>query len=160
MVLLARGAIGMLLLWFMAVIVIAVLPLVMSRNTDVRTDAAQDVGLMCSTGVGETSCDITLTAASAFADNTGLAVNETVPAAVNRTSTSTLGDDRLTITVAGLIASTAYTFTVDYLDVNAQVAASTGLDGFLAALPLIFAVGALFLVVVAVIWVVLRPFSG
>lgn len=159
MVLLARGVIGVMLLGFMALIVIAVLPLITERNTEVRTDSAQDAGLMCTTGAGETSCDITLSDESAFADMSGITVTETSPGSGDRTDDSTLGDDRLTISVSGLSPSTSYAFTVDYLVVNSQVADATGLDGFLAALPLIFAAGTILLTVGAAIWV-LRSSMG
>lgn len=74
--------------------------------------------LNCSTGVGQTSCDVTLSSASAFSGMEYVTVTETSPGSVDRTSGSTLASDGVTLTVGGLVASTAYTFDVGYRHVR------------------------------------------
>ena len=144
-----RAIIGALVFIFVVTLVIAVLPTIASEVTDVRTDPSSQVGLGCSTGVGETSCTLTLAADHAFPDTSAMTVTETAPGSVDRTSTTTVQTDRSMITIAGLTASTAYTFDVDYVVVAANV--STELNAMLTFLPFIIGVGAFILVVAAVI---------
>jgi hypothetical protein len=146
---LLKAVVGALLLSFAVLIVTATLPKVASTIASVRTDAAQDAGLNCSTGSGETSCEITLTDESAYPDTSAMTVTETSPGSADRTSSTTVQADRTTLTIAGLTASTSYTFTVDYDAVAADI--DGPLNSLLVFVPFLWGIGALVLVVVAVV---------
>lgn len=83
---------------------------------EIRTAPATD-GLACSTGVGETSCIVTISVASAYEGTDEMTVEETSPSSVDRTATSTLSGT--SVTVGGLSGSTAYEFTINYRRVTA-----------------------------------------
>ena len=112
-------------------VMIAVFGTIVTLANEARTVEAIEAGLMCSTDVGETSCVITLVSPHAFAFTAdGMVVLETAPGSTDRTSTSSLASNRTTLTVAGLSASTAYTFTVthDTDDTNNNVIMNTVLE--------------------------------
>jgi len=98
-------------------------------------------GLTCSTGVGETTCTITLLVAHETATCTNLTVTETSPGSGAKTCGG-VAADKTTVTVTGLTASTSYTFSVAYratfLDGASVkgVAASTGVGLASPANPL------------------------
>ena len=103
----------------------------------------------CSTGVGQSSCDVTLASTHAYADTTAMTVTETSPGATDRTATSSLNaSDRTTLSVGGLSPSTAYGFTVDYAVVDSNVSGS--LNQLLTSLPLLLVIGLLAIVAFAV----------
>lgn len=128
-------------------IMLAIMPDIVNRNEDVRTDAAEDTGLTCSTGAGETSCSITLDVEHEYSDTSQMTVSETSPSTVDRTATTTVGSDRKTLTITGLTANTSYIFDVDYRQQAANV--SDGLNDFMRVLPPIVVIGFFALVVIA-----------
>jgi len=146
---LIRSIIGSLVLIFVVTLVLSQLPNIASEITDVRTDPASQVGLGCATAAGETSCTLTLAADHAFPDTSAMTVTETAPGSADRTSSTTVQTDRSMITIAGLSESTSYTFNVDYAVVAPDVDA--GLNAFLTFMPFIVGVGAVVLVVAAVV---------
>ena len=117
------------------------LPDLVSGAETARTeDAAESLG--CTTGVATPACDITLADEHAYADTTAMTVTETTPGAGDRTSGTTVGTDRVTLTVAGLSAtSTPFTFDVDYKVVDAGV--STMLNGVLSRFGILLVLGLL-----------------
>lgn len=121
------------------------LPDILTYANEARTNSASQA-FACTTGVGQTSCALTLTSAHAFPSTSGMTVQQTAPSSVDVTASSSLSEDRLTVTVAGLLASTSYSFTVTYLAADADV--STGLSLFMGQFALLF--GALALVLFAV----------
>ncbi len=128
------------MLGFGFVILAAALPDIVNRSETVRTNTTQETGKGCSTGVGQSSCDVTLIASHAYADTTAMVVTETSPGSADRTSNSSISaSDRVTVTVSGLSASTAYVFTIDYAIVDPSVSGPLG--QLLASLPLLLVVG-------------------
>ena len=113
------------------VVLVAVFSQLVNLANEARTVEASEVGLTCTTLAGETSCAVTLVSPHAFAFTAdGMTVLETTPGSVDRTSTSTLASDRTALTVAGLTASTDYTFTVthDTDNTNQNVILNTVLE--------------------------------
>lgn len=113
------------------VVLVAVFGQIVSLANEARTVEVIEAGLTCTTGAGSTSCAVTLVSPHAFAFAAdGMTVLETSPGSADRTSTSTLASNRTTLTVAGLSASTAYTFTVthDTDDTNNNVILNTVLE--------------------------------
>ncbi len=120
-------------------IMLAILPDLIDLNEAKRTDDAAETGLVCSTGVGQSSCNIVLAVKHQYSDTTQMTVTETSPSSVDRTSTTTVDPDRVTLIVGGLVASTAYTFNVDYKQIAANV--SDGLNDFLRQVPVLVVIG-------------------
>ncbi len=146
---LKTGLSAVLSIGFGFAILAAMLPDIVDRSETVRTNTSQETGLNCSTGVGEMSCDVTLTAMHAYPNTTAMTVTETSPGSADRTALSSLNaSDRTTLSVGGLSASTAYTFTVDFAVVDSNVSGS--LNQLLASLPLLLVVGLLAIVTFAV----------
>ncbi len=146
---LKTGLNAVLILGFGFVILVGALPDIVTRSETVRTNTAQETGLGCSTGVGQSSCDVTLASTHAYADTTAMTVTETSPGATDRTATSSLNaSDRTTLSVGGLSPSTAYGFTVDYAVVDSNVSGS--LNQLLTSLPLLLVIGLLAIVAFAV----------
>ena len=67
-----------------------------------------------------------------------MTVTETSPSSADRTTDTTVGADRVTLSLTGLAATTTYTFTVDYEKVDAQASTATGLPDFLILAPIFF----------------------
>ena len=89
---------------------------------DLRTDAASDTP-SCETAL-TTSCSFALAQAHMHFDTSNMTVTETSPGSEDRTSASTLDrDDRVTVTVTGLTASTTYNFAVAYVVRGTNVSA-------------------------------------
>lgn len=146
---LVKAVLGALVLSFATVIITVTLPAIAENISDVRTEASQETGLGCSTGVGETSCSVTLAAEHAYPDTTDMTVTETSPGSADWTSATTVGTDRATLTVTGLTASTSYTFTVDYRAVAANI--GDPLNSVLTFVPFLWGLGGVLLVAVAVV---------
>lgn len=144
-----RAILAALVMVFVIVIVTVTLPAITAANEDVRTDSAQETGLSCSTGVGETTCTLTLAAAHAYPDTSGMVVTETSPGSTDRTSAATVQADRTMVALTGLTASTSYMFTVDYAVVATNV--SSGLNAFLSFVPFLWGFGGLVMAAVAVV---------
>ena len=90
------------------------------RMVDTRTNDKTETSLSCSTGAGETECDVTLESDHFWSPgNAGLVVTETSPSSVVRTSDSSASAN--VVTVAGLSGSTSYTFTVSYQIANTEL---------------------------------------
>lgn len=125
-----------------------ILPDIVSSAENARTDAAAEA-LGCTTGADEATCDLTLSEEHAYADTTALTVVETSPGAGDRTSNTTVGEDRVTLTVAGLSAtSTPFTFDVDYSVVDPDISAM--LNGVLSRFGILIVLG---LLAVMVFWI-------
>lgn len=146
---LERALIGVFVFFLVVILVMVSLPAIASTSAAVRTDAAQDTGVNCTTGSGETSCTITLAAEHAWPDTTAMTVTETSPGSADRTSQSTVQSDRTMVLISGLTASTSYTFTVDYAVQASDV--SDALNSLLVPLPLLIVLVALVAVVAGVI---------
>lgn len=141
----AVGAVATLGLAFAFLVVL--LPDIISGAEAARTEDASEA-LNCSTGVSDTSCDLSLTDEHAYAGTTELTVTETSPGSGDRTSDSTVGTDRVTITVASLATSTAYQFDVDHRIVDPNVSAM--LDGVMSRFGILIVLG---LLGVMVFWI-------
>lgn len=146
---LVRAIGASLILVVMVWLITASLPAIASTVSGVRTDPASETGLMCTTGVGETSCTLTLAAEHGWADTSDMTVTETSPGSADRTAQTTVQSDRTMILVSGLSPSTSYTFTVQYVVVAAGISAE--LAGLLQFTPFIVGFGGLVVVVAAVI---------
>ena len=117
-----RATVGAALLYSLVMIVLAViLPDVMDAAETARTELATQTGMSCTPGAGETSCDVTLDTEHAYAITDGMTVTETAPGSTDRTDDTTVGADRLTLTIAGLTALQPYTFTVEHRVVDPTV---------------------------------------
>lgn len=118
---------------------------------EIRTSEVSE-GVACTTGVGETSCDVTLSVASAYSGTDEMTVEETSPSTVDRTATSTVSGT--TVTVGGLTESNTYEFTIDYKRVTAELSAELNVAlGSLAQWILAMSLTGL------VIWAVLPGFN-
>ena len=116
---------------------IAFLPNVADLVNTARTDPTTQTGLTCTTD-GAGACTITLADAHMHSDTSGMTVTETSPSSADRTTDTTVGADRVTLSLTGLASTTTYTFTVDYEKVDAQASTATGLPDFLNLAPIIF----------------------
>ena len=105
---------------------------------DIRSDAALE-SLSCTTGIGETSCDLTLTEAHLLDRAAGITVTETSPGS-SAYSNLALAVNQTTLTVGGLTASTAYVFTVDYLTEKTALADNQEFAELLSLTPLLLLV--------------------
>lgn len=151
-----RSGIGAIaFVFFLLMILIPVLPDLIDRTEDARTDSEQETGLACSTGVGETSCSVTLAEEHAFEDTTAMTVTETSPSSVDRTTNASLASDGVTVTVGGLSASTSYEFTVDYLVLAPGLSGPA--DRFLRAFGIWVVIGVFILVGYLVMTGTFRP---
>ena len=131
---------------------VTIFPISQKVNS-LRTAQVTDTGLACATGVGETSCTVTLSALSAYepiAFTGNAVVSETSPSSVVRTSTTVLNSNLNTITIQGLTQSTSYLFNVEFYKVTDSVANATHLDSLLKRFNLIFVIGTLLVLVVGV----------
>ena len=131
---------------------VTIFPISQKVNS-LRTAQVTDTGLACATGVGETSCTVTLSALSAYepiAFTGNAVVSETRPSSVVRTSTTVLNSNLNTITIQGLTQSTSYLFNVEFYKVADSVAGATHLDSLLKRFNLIFVIGTLLVLVVGV----------
>lgn len=107
-------------------------------DEDVRTDdASQSLG--CTTAVGATTCVLTLANPHAFSTTASLTITETSPGSGTKTGTL-LRTDRTQLTVQGLVAATAFVFTVDYLVLAENLTNDQG--DLLKWTPLIMVIGA------------------
>lgn len=129
-----RSAASMLGLFFLVVLSLGALNPLADRVTDARSDAASDA-LSCSTGVGETSCALTLASPHLFDTMTGVTVTETAPGSGDRTDDASIGGNQSEVVVEELTASTSYDFTVAYLTPKAEMNANPGLDSILERSP-------------------------
>ena len=119
---------------------VTIFPISQKVNS-LRTAQVTDTGLACATGVGETSCTVTLSALSAYepiAFTGNAVVSEASPSSVVRTSTTVLNSNLNTITIQGLTQSTSYLFNVEFYKVADSVAGATHLDSLLKRFNLIF----------------------
>ena len=113
-----------------------------------RSRAVQETNLSCNVPVDKTSCTFTLAEASQYTSTTQMTITETSPGSnVNRTNASSVGSDRKTITVTGLVASTNYLFTTDFKGVAAGVDNTT--SQVMALLPLLIVFGVL---IISMLW--------
>lgn len=141
------GLVAVIFLAFTAIVIAIFLGDIVTLSEGTRTDAAQEAGLTCTTGVGETTCTITLPAEHEYPDTTGLTVTETSPGAGDWTANTTVSTDRVTLTITGLTASTVYVFTANYLVLAPGI--SNVLNGFLRLLPVLVVLGGVGVVVAA-----------
>ena len=128
---------------------VTIFPISQKVNS-LRTAQVTDTGLACATGVGETSCTVTLSAYEPIAFTGNAVVSETSPSSVVRTSTTVLNSNLNTITIQGLTQSTSYLFNVEFYKVADSVAGATHLDSLLKRFNLIFVIGTLLVLVVGV----------
>ena len=122
---------------------VTIFPISQKVNS-LRTAQVTDTGLACATGVGETSCTVTLSALSAYepiAFTGNAVVSETSPSSVVRTSTTVLNSNLNTITIQGLTQSTSYLFNVEFYKVADSVAGATHLDSLLKRFNDFFVIG-------------------
>lgn len=97
-----------------------------------RTDSATDSGLNCTTNPGETTCAVTLVSGEhQWSDTAFMTVTRTFPSSEDDTAASTLGTDRETVTIAGLTPSTTYSWDIDYLILNPDIAEMPFIGGWL-----------------------------
>ncbi len=111
-------------LGILVIALLVMLPEISQLLEAARTDASTETGLTCNTGAS-TSCSITLAAAHQYATTAAMTVTETSPGSVDRTGATSIAANSVTLTVAGLTTSTAYTFTVDYAIQAANVGDGT-----------------------------------
>ena len=143
-------AVGAILTLGMAFAVLAImLPDIVTGAESARTENAAEV-LGCTTGVAIPACDVNLTLGEhAYADTTAMTVTETSPGAGDRTAGTTVGVDRVTLTIASLSAtSTPFIFDVDYKIVDPDV--STLLNSILSRFGILIVLG---LLGVMVFWI-------
>ena len=136
---------------FFFIAVTVMMPTIGSAVKDLRTDTQED-NKPCATGVGETSCTITLDNKSAFQPSTpNWTVLMTSPLSQDVTSNSVLSNNLQTVTISGLTASTPnYSFKVTYYKVNASVDQASYLDDVLKRYPFFIVMGGLLVVVLGV----------
>lgn len=135
----ARILLLMLGMFGLVSVMLAILPDLTDINEETRTDPTTATGLACTTGVGETSCIITIPTNHQYSDTTQMTVTETSPSSVDRTSTTAVGSDRTSLSVSGLASSTSFLFDVDYREIAANV--SAGLNDFLRQVPVFVVIG-------------------
>ncbi len=99
----------------------------------VRTDPST-VALACTTGVGDTECDVSLPRPAFDNTTTNLTVTESSPGAGSRSAL--IANNRTTVTVQTLSTSTAYTFNVAYVIPNPNMVGFAGFDQALEVIPL------------------------
>ncbi len=134
-----QAASGILILAIGLIALLVMFPEIVSLNETARTQGAQDVALGCTSNTGGT-CSITLTSAHEYSTTTFMTVTETNPGSVVRTGETTVGTDRVTLSITGLNTSpTAYTFTVDYTERNDLL--PEGANEVLSRLPIILILG-------------------
>lgn len=132
------------------ILTVTIFPISQKVNA-LRTTQLTDTGLACATGVGETSCTVTLSATSAYEPVAfNGVITETSPSSVVRTNTSVLNSNLNTVTISGLTQSTSYLFNVEYYKVTDSVANATHLDSLLKRFNLLFVVGTLLVLVIGV----------
>lgn len=146
---LSVGITAVIALWLGMMLVLGQLPTIVPLAEDARTDDATEVALVCTTGIADTSCAITLADIHEYNDTTQMTVTETAPGSGDRTSNTTVAADRVTLTIASLATSTAYTFTTAYKIQAADI--SGPLNDLLRFLPLLIPLGLVALVLIAVI---------
>jgi hypothetical protein len=136
-----QAASGILILAIGLIAMLVMFPDIISLNETARTQAAQDVGLGCTSDtLGK--CTLTISSAHEYSTNTFMTVTETAPGSVDRTAGTTVQVNRTSLDLTGLSTTpTVYTFTVDYTERNALV--SEGANEFLSRLPLILVLGLL-----------------
>lgn len=140
---------GMAAIGFMAIALVIATGTMTSVNEQTeaaRTRSVTDSNIStCSTGVGVTSCDLTLSETSQYSDISvnGGTVLETSPSSVDRTTTSTLNQERTIVTVTGLTASTAYLFDVSYFGLAAGVDQTT--SSLMQYIPMVIVLGVVFI---------------
>ena len=130
-------------------LVLGQLPTIVPLAEDARTDDASESALVCTTGAAATACSFTLAQIHEYNDTTQMTVTETAPGSVDRTANTTVASDRVTLTVASLATSTAYTFTTAYKIQAADI--SGPLNDLLRFLPLLIPLGLVALVLIAAI---------
>jgi len=133
-----RVVLAALTLVFAVVFGVMLLPNIGDELHRIRADETSG-SLNCSTGVGESECDVTLPSAHFFAGGEFLTVTETSPGSGVRTAT--LAADQTTVTVSGLSAETAYTFAVAYEVANPNLSNASGADDLLRVFPFLFVIG-------------------
>lgn len=116
---------------------IAFLPNVANLANSARTDPTTATGLTCTADSGG-FCVFNLPTTHMHSDTSGMTVTETAPGSGNLTTDTTVGADRIALTVKDLTQAVTYTFTVAYEQVDAQAANATGLPDFLNLAPIIF----------------------
>ncbi len=150
-----NGLVAVVALAFTGIVLAIILPSIVSQSEGIRTVDAEAAGLTCTTPVGITTCSTTLPTEHEYTNTTRMTVTETNPGSVDRTATTTVGSDRVTLTITGLAANTVYTITVGYAEQAAGI--SNSLNGLLRVMPVLLLLGG-FGVVVAAFVVVIRTF--
>jgi hypothetical protein len=134
-----NGLIVVLMMGFGFIVLAVTLPDIMGHVEAARTNAATEIDVCTTNANGD--CVIGLSAAHANSDSAGLFITETSPGSGDRSSNGELQSNLQTINMSGLTALTAYTFTLDYLVVDANVSGS--LNQLLTAFPILLVVGLL-----------------
>ena len=111
-----------------------------------RIAARTAEGVACTTASGATTCNVTLPSSHEHFDTTNMTVTETSPSSGARTATLD-ASDRVTVTVTGLTASTAYVFSVAYQERASNV--SGLVSDVLLFLPNLFIIAAIVILIVA-----------
>ena len=112
-----EGAIGAVMV---LLAVITVFWVVVTTNEETRTQEAIDNTLSC-TSDASGDCAFNLPTVHEYSDLGWATVTETSPTPGDRTSSSTLGSNRQTITVAALPTTTAHQFSVTYRELDDHV---------------------------------------
>ena len=143
-----KGVTAVVILLLSFVITSSMMEQVNQANEDVRTQARTATGLGCTVASNATSCDITLPSKHQYDTLARATVTETSPGSnVNRTSDSTLGSNRITISITGLTASTSYLFTVNYYELAQGVNQNTA--DVMSLIPLFMVFGTL---IISILW--------
>ena len=155
-----KAASGILILAIGLIAMLVMFPEIISLNETARTQAAQDVGIGCTSDTSG-ACTLTISSAHEYSTNTFMTVTETAPGSVDRTSSTTVQVNRTSLDITGLSTTpTVYTFTVDYTERNDLL--SEGANEFLSRLPLILILGLMVVGVGGAIaaFAIIKPGSG
>lgn len=130
---------------------VAFMPALISSSDDLRSIAASE-SHSCTTSAGGV-CSIDLDGETYKYNTEGMTVTETSPGAADRTAATTVSDDRTSISITGLTALTAYTFTVAYREVDPDLnSAYTSILNVSPPLVAVVVIGSILLGIGFVIW--------
>jgi hypothetical protein len=106
---------------------------------EARTNDATEIDVCTTNASGD--CIISLSEPHANKDGSGLGITEIAPGTGDVTGNGSLAENLTTINMSGLLATTAYTFNLDYKVVDDNV--SGPLNQLLVVFPLLLVVGLL-----------------
>ncbi len=147
------SSIMMILLGVIFFIVLA--PNLIQQAEDSRVQQVLNLSKTCTTGAGAstsnpTTCAFTLPTPHEYVGNTALQVDETSPVVRNVTASSTVANNRVTLSISGLtLPNTQYNFLIDYYEKKTDIADT--LNGVLRFFPLMVIFGIVGSLVIAVV---------